>query len=75
MNKTQLAAQLTLWGLVVEGDETYDELYSAYKYYKEYRLSGAMPTAQRLQMHRMWRSVERDNSDAAPPGKLSPGWN
>lgn len=32
------------WGLRVEGNESYDELFTAYKYLKAYRQSRDLPT-------------------------------
>lgn len=75
MNKTQLAAQLTLWGLVVEGDETYDELYTAYKSFKAYLLGGTAPRTTGNSVHYMRGQVERHNSNAVSTNEVPRGWN
>lgn len=42
-SKIRLEVLLAEWGLIVEGDEYYEELYEAFQYLRSYRQSRALP--------------------------------
>lgn len=61
LRKAEMAQALTVWGLVVEGDESFADLEYAYRSVRDYRIANGLPWRQWRELYSLRFPVERSD--------------